>query len=373
MPHENVTSILYEEDMTNVTMSAVERGKHRLFNGHLYKREDQTCTWKYGTSSLRGASRHATNHEGNPMTKYHPQEYDLTIKQIMAEVGLTIVAEFLGLEVLEHEILSLELISVEKRETDKIFKITTPEGEFILHLELQSRNDPEMARRMLDYLGRIHRQHVLPVLSVVLYLGSEPLRMSREVTFTLPGCSLQFQYTIITLNDFTPDQFLNKEEPNHFILAVLTSVDSPREILRTVLQKLRDSVPREQLEDYVLKLDVLCQLRGVADLLVEEVRTLSVEIDMKRLITYQLGKEEGLKEGKEEGLKEGKEEGLKEGILIALEVRFGREELIRRGLDQAIAAIDDLDVLDQLKALVRHASSVQEIQAFLNKNTPRER
>ncbi len=309
-----------------------------------------------GHPPCKVASCNDRHHRGeNAVTKYHPQEYDLTVKQIMAEVGLTIVAECLGLEVIEHEILSLELISIEKRESDKIFKIKIPEGELILHLELQSRNDPEMARRMLDYLGRIHRQHVLPVLPVVLYLGSEPLRMSREVTFDVPGCSLQFRYTIITLNDLSADHFLDKEEPSHFILAVLASVDSPRETLRTVLQKLRDSVPPEQLEDYVLKLDVLCQLRGIEDLLVEEVKTLSVDIDMKRLITYQLGKEEGLKEG----------------ILIALEVRFGRDELVRQGIDQTIGVIDDLNVLDQLKALVRRAADLQEIQAFLNENRPK--
>ncbi len=303
--------------------------------------------------------------EGTMMTKYHAQEYDLTVKKIVAEVGLTIVSELLGIEVLDHEILSLELITVEKRELDQIHKIKTPDGEFILNLEIQSSNDQNMAQRMLEYLAKAHRQHALPVISVVLYLGAEPMRMPHEITFETRWCTLQFRYTIITLNELSPSHFLNRAEPDYFILAVLASMDPPRELLRAILQKLLDSVPSHHIEDYILKLDVLCQLRGVEDVLDEEVRTLPVKVELKRLVTYKLGKEDGLKEG----LKEGLEKGLRSSIMKILTKRFSMDVNTQREVQERLAVITDLKSLHELEDLALSVESLTEFQQGL----PRQR
>ncbi|MBF0519624.1 MAG: Yae1 family protein [Nitrospirae bacterium] len=71
---------------------------------------------------------------------------------------------------------------------------------------------------------------------------------------------------------------------------------------------------------------------------------------------------EGLFKGKQEGLIEGKQEGLFEGIELGLELKFGQSGL---ELMSVVRAINSLDKLEELKNLIKKASSVDELKMFL--------
>ncbi|MCS7213036.1 MAG: hypothetical protein NZ927_02270 [Candidatus Calescibacterium sp.] len=59
--------------------------------------------------------------------------------------------------------------------------------ELILHVDFQTKNDPDMPKRMLRYLYVIISRYNLPVKQVVIYLGKEELRMSNRIEMRADG------------------------------------------------------------------------------------------------------------------------------------------------------------------------------------------
>ena len=113
--------------------------------------------------------------DGNDTVRYHSQQYDITLKDITAETGITLVSDLLKIPIMRYRVIDSELVVVERRELDYVFEVNTPDETLILHLEFQSKNDAEMPKRMLEYHGRLYRHHGKTVVSVVVYLGSAPL------------------------------------------------------------------------------------------------------------------------------------------------------------------------------------------------------
>ena len=90
--------------------------------------------------------------------------------------------------------------------------------------------------------------------------------------------------------------------------------------------------------------------------------------------TYDLIKEEGVREGLEKGIEKGIEkgvergiekgrlEGLKEGILLALELKFGPQA---NHLFESIQKTTSLDTLKAVETTLRKTADVREIEVLL--------
>jgi len=74
----------------------------------------------------------------------------------------------------------------------------------LIHIELQSTNDPRMALRMLEYGAAIHRSFNQFPEQLVLYVGKAPLRMDRG----LAGPGLNFECRIADIRDLDSEPLL---------------------------------------------------------------------------------------------------------------------------------------------------------------------
>jgi len=80
----------------------------------------------------------------------------------------------------------------------------------LVHIELQSTNDPQMALRMLGYGLRVYKLHGKFPNQVVLYLGEAPLRMSDQLMLR----GLSFQYRAVDIRELDGERLCEAHRAN---------------------------------------------------------------------------------------------------------------------------------------------------------------
>ena len=87
----------------------------------------------------------------------------------------------------------------------------------LFHLELQTRNDPSIGRRLLEYRllieDALHREPE----QMVLYVGWEPLRMPNA----LDRRNLHFEYSLVDIRDLDPKDLASSDRMEDRILSIL--------------------------------------------------------------------------------------------------------------------------------------------------------
>lgn len=207
-----------------------------------------------------------------------------------------------------------------EQEGDRFFLVDTgrEEEKFIANIEWQVKNDSDMAERMLLYHAMRYKTDKIPIKGFVVYVGNEPLRMRDCIAHF----QLQYGFELIDLRGFETSFFLQSNEPEEVIMALLTGFDSgeaKRELVKKILDKLHqllDQQPRE-LQRRIRQMEVLGKLRDVQNIIIEEVEnmaTLYELYDIKTDIRYLQGVEEGILQGEKRGEKKGEKRGIKKGL-----------------------------------------------------------
>jgi predicted transposase YdaD len=188
----------------------------------------------------------------------------------------------------------------------------------ILHMELQAKNQTRFEWRCLDYYSAIEQLYSPPeIIQVVIYVGSEPLRMPDRIQRK----RLSYRYGILNLQEVPARVFLDSPNEAERILAVLCQTRDPRRTIRQMLGSWKH-LSRKQIEELLRKLSVLSQLRNCGTIVQEEVGQMAFEIDITQNVFYKAAVERGLREGMEKGLEKGLERGEAKALLRFLEQRF---------------------------------------------------
>ena len=131
-----------------------------------------------------------------------------------------------------------------KHIVDLIIKVRFQSSDafFLIHIENQSKPEPNFAFRMFQYAALLHFKYGLPIYPVVIFSHDAPLRPEpNRYTIALPGETiLQFRYKVIQLNRMSWRKFL--QTPNPAAAALMTKmkiapkdrVKVAREILRMI-------------------------------------------------------------------------------------------------------------------------------------------
>ncbi len=242
--------------------------------------------------------------------------YDKIIKENALELfkALTPDARWINIKPLPGK-----LQSTLERELDMLYEVTQADGtRLLVHMEFQSRTDPEMHYRMLVYYGLISQKYKLPVWQIVIYLDSKPHRMVRQLT----GLRSHFEYDIITLNELDPEQFLSSQVPEVIIFAVFAkfSKEQTEQVLRSIVIKLHQCChDLNKLKKYHAQLLNLARLRKFDHLLIENFNTMPIYIELEDVETDYLYNK-GIQKGNLEGIEKGIEKGKEEGVRLALEI-----------------------------------------------------
>ncbi|MGA0560511.1 hypothetical protein ACO2Q8_27855 [Larkinella sp. VNQ87] len=274
------------------------------------------------------------------------QDYDKIFRENLAGIVLPLVRKTVGLNPVHIENLPEKLQRTVERIPDFLKKVVDPDQEpYILHVEIQTTDTPDMIYRMLEYAAMTLRKYKLLVRQYVFYIGDGHAKMPVQLNIG----TVRYSYTLINLSEIPYLQFLNTNQPEELILTVLADFqrEKPREVIGEILQKLHRLAPDHlQLGKFIRQLEILSQLRNFQSIVTEEAETMAHGFDITIDRLYIKGREEGIKEG----VREGMENGVKIGetraqrhlILSALRKNLLSIEQIAELLDVPLTLVLDV-------------------------------
>jgi len=271
-------------------------------------------------------------------------------------------------------------VSTVPAQTDQVYQVGG-RGAHLIHIEMQSRRDSSLARRLWRYNALLDLKYNLRVRSIVVLL--RPEADSRKLTgvldLRLPDGDrvVTCYYRVIRAWEQPAEPLLTGALAT-LPMASLANVprrEVPR-ILERIDSRLTEEAPAPDAARIMASALTLAGMRLGPDevkALEKRLRTMNI---LKDSSFYQVILQEGMEKGRKEGRKEGREEGRKEGlgqgerqgqiagaraVLFRLgRIRFGRLDKATRA---AIEAIDDLDRLKQLSERLLTATSWADLLA----------
>ncbi|MCY7272793.1 MAG: Rpn family recombination-promoting nuclease/putative transposase [Phormidesmis sp. CAN_BIN44] len=156
--------------------------------------------------------------------------YDDTCRFLAEHFSADFASWLLGESIALTEIKPSEL-SLEPIRADALILLQSDES--VLHLEFQTRPDPEIPFRMLDYRSRVYRRDRNKTMrQVVIYLKQTGSDLVRQTSFTLERTRHDFD--VVRLWEQPDDLFL--QYPGLLPFAALSLTNDPEATLRQVAQ-----------------------------------------------------------------------------------------------------------------------------------------
>jgi predicted transposase/invertase (TIGR01784 family) len=248
--------------------------------------------------------------------------YDKIIKENIREVLPVLVKEILGINIISREDLPESLQHTRETVPDQLSKITDDKGEtYILHIEWQSKDDPSMDHRMLNYRAMLRKKYGLTVKQYVIFLGSPKSTMP----YIIDEENLKFNYNLISLRQYSHKLFLNSSLPEQKIMAIFGNFENERpvDVIKEILVGIEQEADGEiNCQRYKEQLRALIQLRKLGKEFKIAMGIIE-EFKKEKDPFYQDGVKIGREKGREEGIEKGREEGIEKGRHVeALEIAY---------------------------------------------------
>ena len=236
-------------------------------------------------------------------------EYDVALKKILTRPPSSLLAALTGSSTLHW--LNVEAPLVRNLRVDLLGE--TPDGELI-HIELQSRNEPRFYMRMGEYSFAVALRYGKLPRQVGLYVGSEPLNMESRISWT----GGEFRFDLIDIRNLDGEALLASENPGDNVVSILTRMGSEPEAVRRVLKRIADGSPDDSPEA-LAELSIIAGLRKLAGEVRRETRLMPIQ---ESILDHEVIGPLVLR-GRIEGRIEGRVEGQFALLLRQIEKRFG--------------------------------------------------
>jgi uncharacterized protein DUF4351 len=197
------------------------------------------------------------------------QQYDVALK-LLLQASTNLMRQLTGVSVARW--LNVETPQVLSSRVDLLGETA---GEALVHIELQSTNDPDMALRMAEYSLRIYRQFKKFPQQIVLYVGEPKLRMNTN----LVGPNSQFHYTLVDVRELDGAVLLASERVEDNFIAILTRLDDPPGAIRQILARIA-SMEKHARPDALEKFLILSEIRRLAQAVTEEAHKMPILDDI---------------------------------------------------------------------------------------------
>ena len=166
-------------------------------------------------------------------------------------------------------------VEVEKSQARKLDLLARLSDGGLLHIELQTTNDPDMALRMLEYATGVYRQYRQFPKQVLLYVGKAALRMPDS----LAGGRLEFGYRLVDFRDLDGDALLASDDLGDNVIAVLARLSDRRAAVNGILRRIARAEGSRRTEA-LHQLTLLAGLRGLEETVQEEIKSMPLVIDI---------------------------------------------------------------------------------------------
>lgn len=325
---------------------------------------------------------------------FHPQQYDLTSKELFKNTERGLVRWLTGQEPAQLQWLDVAFPTLSELKGDLVFQAQLAHETWVFHLELQSTNASNMPYRMIRYLSYLHEKYQLPVYQCVLYMGAQPLDMPQGLLQELDTHNqLNYRFRLLDMSQVSPEELVSLEEPAFLAFLPLSGMvkqNSETELQRCLAYLLAQAqaLDLQQQRELLLRAEILSGLRFEQQTIekifqeVEQMLIIQESAGYKRIFEKGLekgivqGREEGREKGLEEGRQAGREEGRQEGRqtgrqegLNEAEERFRQRiaEVLRKRFGPVpVALVERLQALrlPQLDQALGNALDADSLKAF---------
>jgi predicted transposase YdaD len=268
--------------------------------------------------------------------------YDTALKLLLQSPASVVLSALNG-----AAIRSWLNVEVPKMQSARLDLLGQERGGGLVHIEIQSTNDSEMALRMAEYCLYVYRKFSRFPHQTVLYVGQDPMRMKEQ----LSGERVSFAYDLVDIRELDGDRLLSSEQAGDNVIAILAGWRDREEGVRRVLRAVA-ALPRQEREPALGHLLVLAGLRQLEETVEQEARKMPILNDI--MDHKVLGRE--YKRGHEEGLREGVEHG-RTVLRKQIEKRFGA---IPERAEQRFAKLSAAE-LEQLSLRLLDAQGLEEL------------
>ena len=195
--------------------------------------------------------------------KRQSSQYDKIFKENIEAVISSIMQNVLEITAVSMEELPDDIQHTKERKPDTLKKITDDKGNiFVLQIEFQVKDEPEMIYRMGEYYFMLERKYKIPVKQFVIFLGTDkptmPTLLDRE--------RLHFSFPLVSLSELDYHIFLNSNKPEEIVLSILANFEgeNPENVLREIISRVKETTKEGfSLNRYFNQLRVLAQLRNL--------------------------------------------------------------------------------------------------------------
>lgn len=227
------------------------------------------------------------------------QGYDVTLKLLLHSSPTLLWRELAGSRVTKW--FDVELPNVQNLRVDLLGE--TADGGLI-HVELQSSNDPDMALRMAEYWVAVYKRFGKAPDQVVLYIGDAPMRMKDK----LIGPDFRFTCRLLDIRDLESEQLLNSHDIGDNVIAILTRLRDDKEAVRRIVKKIA-GLPAGEREKWLAQLLILAGARRLETVVTQEAEKMPIDLDIRDHAVlgpmFRKAEEDGLHKGLEQGRQDG--------------------------------------------------------------------
>ena len=257
------------------------------------------------------------------------RQYDKVIRENLEATLPGLMDKLMGIRVVEAEELPDDIQHTKERQPDVLKKVTDEAGNtFVLHIEFQVKDEPEMVYRMAEYCVMLSRKYKIAVRQYVIYLGIGKPSMAAELRLE----QMVFGYHMIAFSAIDYRLLLAASDPREItersegyerggacrsssdevLLAILADFKgaSSRQVADNIAKQVIESSEGDFAEKrHVKQLRILMKLRNLDFENLYEMDSLAPYLIPERDFLYKIGERKGLEEGLKAGLAKGLEKG----------------------------------------------------------------
>lgn len=230
-------------------------------------------------------------------------QYDKILRENIEAALPGLIKNLLNIHAVHTEELPDDIQHTKERKPDVLKKVTDKNGDtFVLHIEFQVKDEPNMVFRMAEYFIMLLRKYALPVRQCVIYIGAGKPAMPNHIR----AGPMNFSYQLLALAAVDYHLFLRSDNPEEKMLAILADFggEDPKKIIENIVhQVVATSKGNFSKLRHIQQLRILGQLRNLASENLVIMDSIANYISEENDILYRRGELKGMEREKESVVK----------------------------------------------------------------------
>ena len=190
-------------------------------------------------------------------------QYDKIFKENLEAIIPGLMEIVLGITAVSSEELPDDVQHTKERKPDVLKKITDDQAHtYVLQIEFQVADEPEMVYRMAEYYIMLERKYKLPVRQFVIFLGSA----TPQMTTRLDRPKLTFSFPLISFSSLDYRLFLRSNRLEEVLLSILANFDGDNAevAIRQIIKRIDETSSGDfAFKKHFNQLRVLAHLRNL--------------------------------------------------------------------------------------------------------------